>query len=268
MHPPPGPLPPEDIHPLDAHSKRDPLAGAGARVIVLAGGDPGRAERIGQGLVELFTERGRAAEVAVVEDYDGRARAIERGLDGDASPLVLVTSAVEPWTGAHLDPLLKAIDHADIVLGRRKLSAPARLARHVRSWPWRWLFAVPLDDVHSPCRLHRREALEAIPLQSASAFVDVETLAKATFFRRILDEADVPPLPALPGRSAWGDLVAVFRRPILKRPSRPAEESEGEVEGADGPKGEDHQGDQDRGAAEPRPLEDHEPKGGDQLGQG
>ena len=40
----------------------------------------------------------------------------------------------------------------------------------------RLIFAVPLHDVHSPCRLHRLEKLQAISLQSESSFLDPEIL--------------------------------------------------------------------------------------------
>src|SRR5438552_2711190 len=79
--------------------------------------------------------------------------------------------------------------------------------------PWWLLFAVPILDVHCPCRLHRLEAMAAIPLQSSSGFVDVEILAKATFLDHLIDEVRVPALAALPARATWGDFVEVFRRP-------------------------------------------------------
>ncbi len=43
----------------------------------------------------------------------GWNRALEEGLRGTNVPLVLVTTAIEPWTAAHLDPLLKSIDACD-----------------------------------------------------------------------------------------------------------------------------------------------------------
>src|SRR5438552_1550580 len=83
-----------------------------------AGGDPGRAEGIGRGLVGLLERRGRPAELVVADEMAGAARALERALAGAAVPLVLVTTAVEPWADAHLDPLLTEVDRCDHALGR------------------------------------------------------------------------------------------------------------------------------------------------------
>ena len=139
-----------------------------------------------------------------------------------------MTSADEPWTAEHLEPLLEAIDHCDHVVGRRRAGPLAGCDAGSAGFPWRLIFAVPVDDVHSPCRLHRLEKLAAIPLQSASEFLDVEILAKATFFGHLIDEV---PVPAARGRVArgpfWRDFVAVFRRPVLCPPVRSSGRSAG-----------------------------------------
>ena len=118
-------------------------------------------------------------------------------------PLVLVTTAEEPWTNAHLDPLLEAINQCDHVVGRRptvsrgELGRPARRAGAARD------LRGPLRDVHSPCRLHRLDKLAAIPLQSASSFLDTEILAKATFLGHLIDEVAIPPLRGRVGLPGW-----------------------------------------------------------------
>src|SRR4051794_35882104 len=103
------PKPTEPLHPLDAHARRDPLPGAGARVVVFSGGDPAQAEEIGRGIVALLDQHGRAGESVVVDEAEGWGRALERGLESAGLPLVVVSAAVEPWTEAHLTPLLRAI---------------------------------------------------------------------------------------------------------------------------------------------------------------
>lgn len=259
---------PDDVFdPFEAHYHREPLPDAGVRVVAMAGADPARAEVIGQDLVDMLVRLGRPAEVVVERLHDGgRNRALERALADAAFPLVLVTSATEPWTEAHLKPLLAAIDECDHVVGRRSGAALSRLGRWLAAWPWRILFAVPVVDVHSPCRLHRREKLAAIPIQSASDFSDVEILAKATFFGHLIDEVKIPPLESARPTGRWGDFLEVFRRPVLVRKSAPAEDAKGEQEGDDGPGGEDRQsrGDGD----EARPAQQDHPQGADELGQG
>jgi hypothetical protein len=264
----------EFFDPFEAHFRREPMAGAAVRVVVLAGDVEEAAARVAGPLETLIAQRGRAAESVVLSpdrEY-GWDAALAAGLEGATAPLVLVTTATRPWTSAHLDPLLAAIDHCDHVVGGRRDGPATRAGRWLGRLPWYLVFGVPVHDVHSPCRLHRREKLAAIPLQSASAFLDVEILAKATFFGQLIDEVPVPPLDAWRGRPRpFGpDVADVFRRPVFLRPapspSGPAEDPQGDDEGADGPGGEDRQG---GGDVEPaHPLEDHAPEGVEELGQG
>src|SRR4051794_38435578 len=111
----------EMIDPFEAHFHRDPLPGAAVRVVVLVNGDFGRAEEVARSLVERLISQGRAAESRVVPIAgQGQARALDHGIEGATTPLILVTSAEEPWSAEHLEPLLRAIDHCDHVLGRRR----------------------------------------------------------------------------------------------------------------------------------------------------
>ncbi len=255
--------------PIDPEFRREPRAGAGVLVIAIETADAPAADSVARGLAVLLRERGREADCVVVETRDGLARALERGLDRATAPLVLVTGAVSPWSADHLDPLLKAIDACDHVIGRRRVGLFARMARGFGGLLWRGLFAVPVADVHSPCRLHRREALEAIVPQSASSFLDVEMLAKATFLKHLIDEVDVPPLASPGSRGVWGDFFDVFGHPRFRRePSTPAEQSQGQVEGADGPGREDRQGEIDGGIGQAVAPEDHGPQGVQQLREG
>lgn len=254
----------EDLHPLDAHCLRKPVpATAGVRVVVLSEVGEERAREIGQELRRLIAGRLRPVEV-VVDWYphSSRAERLARAIEGAREPLTLVTTASEPWREDHLDPLLKAIDRSDHVIGGRRKGVVAWL----RSRPWRLLFAVPVLDVHSPCALHRTEALQRIPLQSSSDFLDIEILAKATFLGHLLEET---PVPVLEGKRAGtgflGDLVDVLRQPRF-RFSSPAEDAEGEVEGDQGPGGQDREvaGDVEK----PRPLEDDSAQSVDELREG
>jgi hypothetical protein len=265
---------PDWVHPLDAMAKREPLPRAAVRVIVLAVDDPARAEQIGDGLVRLLSQRGRKATSVVVRpDVHGWNRAFEHGLHGSDEPVVIATTATAPWSAAHLDPLLKAIDGRDHAIGCRPRPLLARFGRWLKSWPYRFLFAVPVADVYSPLRIHRREALAKIPLQSASRLVDVEILAKATFFVQTVEEVDVPDLPSIPVGPVGADLALLFSHPILRPEdaepegsgSRPAEPSEGQDEGSDSPGREDGEGHEDVSLEQRGPLEHHPAEGVEEL---
>jgi hypothetical protein len=251
------------VHPLDAMSQRDLLPRAAVRVIVMATEDAERATSIGAGLVSLLTQRGRnATSVVVRADVHGWNRALEGGLSEGDEPLVIVTSATEPWTSGHLDPLLNAVDGRDHVVGRRPRSTLGAIARRLGAIPYRVLFAVPISDLFSPVRIHRREALAKIPLQSASRFLDVEILAKATFFVQTIEEVAVPDLRSPEIGPLGHDLAAVFSHATLKPgeddpspESGPAEPPEGEGEGDDRPGRQDAERQQDVAIEQAGPFE-------------
>ncbi|GIW86946.1 MAG: hypothetical protein KatS3mg108_1270 [Isosphaeraceae bacterium] len=243
---------PAIFDPLGDALRRESRRGAAIEVLVRDFGDPDRVQSIGSGLVELARAAGHQASwrTVAVEVHASEGQALQHAIAAASAPLVLYTTAVEPWTAAHLRPLLDAIERADHVLGRRPLRGPmlwqARFRKLIRSI----LFATPILDPHTPCRLHRREAISAIPLQSESCYVDVELLAKATFLGQIIEEVDVPWLPADENpqrRLLWShDRADLWRRPVF-RPltgpplSAPAEDPQRDPECPDRPGGENQQ---------------------------
>lgn len=242
----------ESIDPFEAHFHRDPLPNAAIDVIVIASRANAESEAIASGLGSLIRGRGRDVQTRVVVIWEGRAKAIAPALKETSAPLVLLTDATKPWQDAHLAPLLGAIDRCDHVIGRRRCSWIGAVMRWVSALPFKILFAIPARDALSPCQLHRREKLTAIPLQSCSEFLDVEILAKATFLGHLIDEAPVPAIDSLRDRGFWGDCWEVLRKPLI---SRPAEDPKRDVEGADRPGGQDAQGDQHAAIGEAGPLE-------------
>jgi hypothetical protein len=234
----------EPDDPFSAHFKRDPLPGAGIRVILLTKLAAELATPMITPLLERISEQGRAVEHQVVPVGDlGLAESLRRGLEGARLPLVLVTTAAEPDLADHLGPLLSAINKGDHVIGRRPQATGASFSRLI-AWLFRRLiFAVPLDDVHSPCRLHRLEKLLAIPFQSASSFLDTEILAKATFLGHLIDEVDVPPLRCHSWNEHWWiDARRLLKHPQFEAQSRPAEVAQGQPKGHDSPGAQDQQG--------------------------
>ena len=274
------------VHPLDAMAKREPLPNAAVRVIVIATEEEERAAAIGDSLAKQIRQRGRQSEATVVRaDANGWDRGLERALEVGDEPLVVITTATAPWTSAHLTPLLDAIDRRDHAIGRRHRPMMARVVRWLVALPYRFLFAVPVADIYSPLRIHRREKLAAISLQSSTRFVDVEILAKATFLVQTIEEVDVPDLPSPQVGPVGHSVASLFSRPILRAADRnqgpsgksnapveasgsgPAEEAEGQGERADGPGDEDRQGGEDVAVGERRPLEHHPAETVEELGE-
>jgi hypothetical protein len=266
-----------DDHPYDAHMRRDPMHDAGIGIIFLTELPAHSAECFIAPIVAWLQAAGRTVAVQIVW-LDGRAArlndAVRAALDVLSLPLVLITTAVEPWSPAHLEPLLDAIDRCDHVIGRRPAGTWRRIRRWIACSARRLIFAVPVLDVHSPCRLHRAEKLGAIPMQSGSSYLDIEILAKATFLGHLLNEVDVPPLAGwVVQRGRWSDRSAVLRHPefrptALTAHSVPAEDAQGQVESAYGPGREDRDRLEDVVVEQSGALEHNQAKRGDELGQG
>lgn len=256
-----------DDDPFEAHFHRDPMRRSGVRVVLLDEDGTAPNDSPPSELAALLRKLGRSCDVVVerTRDEGGYGRALECAIRNAPHALVLVTTARQGWTEAHLTPLLDAIDRADHVLGRRPRTGRERAARAAWGLLWRLLFALPVKDVQSPCRLHRLDKLAAIPIQSEGPFAEIEVLAKATFLGHLIDEVAVPPLePAGPRpRGRLRDFLTVFRKPTFVRDSIPTEQAQGQDEGDDGPGPQDQQGGRD--ISEPRPLEDHPAQRGDAL---
>jgi hypothetical protein len=228
--------------PFERHRQRDPLPSAGIHIVQLTDSPGDAALAALEPLIQLIRELGRPVEWQIVPRDRNLSQALDRGLAGASLPLVLVTTAREPWTQAHLVPLLTAIDHCDHVLGRRPAGVWETSVDWLLSLPRRLLFALPLWDIHSPCRLHRRDKLRRIPLQSASSFLEVEILAKATFLGDLIDQVDVPPLDGrIWSEGSWSDWRLVLLHPHLAPNSGPAEKPQSEREGDYGPRSQDEE---------------------------
>lgn len=241
---------PDWIDPFEAHARRATLDGAGVSMLVFDAGDRARAEGIASELEAMIAARGRPVECRILPSRSDRGlgRTLDAAVAEASEPIVLVTNAIEPWTAAHLDLLLLAVNVADHAIGRRPAGSwPHGVSRWLTRLTRRAMFATPVTDIHSPCRLHRREALAAIPLDSASSYVDVELLAKATFLAHLIHEVDVPPLNGDDDISLRlllpHDRADLLRRPRFRRAiaSSPAEEPQRQEEGDEPPRGEDQE---------------------------
>jgi glycosyltransferase involved in cell wall biosynthesis len=95
----------------------------------------------------------------------------------------------------------------------------AALAR----WRAKWVFGVPLADVHSAFKLYRTAFLKRFPIQSDGDFVHTELVSKATFLTSIMDEVPLSPASVpFPVLGALGaDRKTVFRDPQFAFPPEP-----------------------------------------------
>lgn len=271
----------EPIDPLDpfaVHFHRETMEGEGVALILLADSVGGLGESTLTPCADWLKNQKRVTETRVIAIDPAAPRLgdrIGKALALVDQPIVAIFSTTEPPTPEHLQPLLKAINQADHVVGRRSAGPLAAVGRWLARIPRRLVFGVPVLDVHSPCRMHRLEKLRTIPLQSGSSFLDTEILAKATFLGHLLDEVAIPPLPGRVWRRGWfRDLRLVFKRPTFRPPSGveikgssgPLEQPERQPESSDGPRGEDPQGHENLNLSNPSALQNDHPQGVDKLG--
>lgn len=215
--------------------------------------------------LEPLVKRVPGLRVLAHDTRRGFGACLRTALEEARHPLFLYAGVDYPYTPTDIKPMLERIDLRDEILGkqpdlisgaragqRRPLPVVAVSGAWKLFWrvfaglpmsdslPWYgwsewwyrarvgWVFGVPLADVNSAFKLYRSAFLKRFPIQSDSAFVHTELVAKATFLTSIMDEIPIAPQPhSLPPReSTAADWRAVLRNPQFafdekKEPAEP-----------------------------------------------
>jgi len=214
---------------------REPIRDAALSVVVTVGPKATAVPEVVEPLRELLSRRGRPFEVllcpvsagacdevwpgapasvrAVAVPGEGYGAALQAGILAAQYPLLLTFPGTGEYPADAVGQFLERIDLCDVVLGCRRGRPWLARLRH-RIVPY-LLFGLTLRDPTCPLRLYRREIFQRIPIQSRSAFAEVEILAKATFLEKILDEVEVAwtPKHAEGDGANWGDVWRVFNAP-------------------------------------------------------
>src|SRR4051794_28665740 len=106
----------DEHDPFFAHFHREPLPGAGVRIILITEQPEESARLIVASVASALESAGRPVESRIItfdRDKMRLGQALEVAVADRVPPLVLVTTAIEPWSPAHLNPLLAAIDECD-----------------------------------------------------------------------------------------------------------------------------------------------------------
>jgi hypothetical protein len=152
----------------------------------------------------------------------GLGAALRAALATAQLPLLCYAECSAAYQPADLGRMLEVIDNVDLVSGYRQglPFAPdgGRLAAMARRACW-FQFGVCVKDADCPFKLFRRSIFQRIPIQSESAFVHTEIVAKANFLTCLIEQVPVQYTP-LPGRGtsistkwSWADLVSLQRHP-------------------------------------------------------
>jgi hypothetical protein len=114
--------------------------------------------------------------------------------------------------------LLPWADHVDVVAGFRQ-NRRDPLMRRLNAWVWnrlvRVLFYVPARDIDCAFKLFRREALEAVAIESVGAMVNTEVMVKLGRTGKTVVEVGVTHLPRKTG-TARGAKLSVIGRALLE----------------------------------------------------
>lgn len=109
--------------PYSAHIHRDPVSDAGVQVLLLTTLPGESADAIVTSIITQLRSMGRPADALTIDMSDAASRlsdALCSVLGQAAHPLVLITTAGEPFSPGHLGPLLEAIDRSDHVVGKHR----------------------------------------------------------------------------------------------------------------------------------------------------
>jgi glycosyltransferase involved in cell wall biosynthesis len=197
----------------------------------------------------------------------GFGAALRTAIEAARFPLLFYTSADGQYNSEDFKLLLDQIDHVDLISGCRDANPAPFWQRglasvwhgflrvvmgvtpeKVRCWPgWEehrrswfaWaVFGLRLHDVDCAFRLFRREIFERIPIQSDSAFAQVEILAKANFLGCIMTQVPVhyhaPPKDTKTYWNAWSrkEIKCVLTQPGFRAPPQPTPLHEADQTGA------------------------------------
>jgi pimeloyl-ACP methyl ester carboxylesterase len=167
----------------------------------------------------------------------GFGAALRAGLAKAHNPLLMYAPADGSYQPADLDRLLKWIDRADLVVGRRV----GPVGQHPVGWRdrgYRWLirvlFGLRLSDLGCRFLLARRAIFARIPIQSDGIFAHLEVLVKANFLGCLMTETRVayrhPEGATKEGgtnESFTAELYRVFSQPDFGPPFLPPEATAG-----------------------------------------
>lgn len=209
---------------------------------------------------------GGSPETGAVHYHDthrGFGACLRTALAEAKYPLFVYAGVDYPYTPTDIKQMLPRIDLRDEILGKQpdlisgaRAGQPRPTPVWLVGWAWKlfwrvfaglpiseslpwygwaewwyrvrvaWTFGVPLADANSAFKLYRTAFLKRFPIQSDSAFVHTELVAKATFLTSIMDEIPLTPQPhPLPPRAVADDWRTVFSNPIFafEAPPEPPE---------------------------------------------
>ncbi|MGF1582706.1 MAG: glycosyltransferase family 2 protein [Gemmataceae bacterium] len=222
--------------------------------------------------VEEFVTKNPNVRILKHDKHQGVGTTLKTGLAEARHPLVCYCPCDEAYVTKDLKTLLQDIDQVDVVVGQRQVhpipqwllvlgifyrifvrvilywtSRPREVwlgwNGYWRSWWAWWFFGQTLEDVGSPFRLYRKDAVDKLPIQSTGDFVHIELLAKGTFRTQLVSIKPIKyklldkPVPDFQRPYTWSDFLKVLNKPRFVPPvslkethAQPVRESAGEVE--------------------------------------
>ena len=168
--------------------------------IILLDGGSGKAPGL---LTDALTAMMPEVRIIQPRSEAGLGASLREGFLAARLPLVLRTDLVNRVDPGEIPLLLARIDQADMVTGYRARRQDPWL-RRLLSWGFGKMigtgFGVYVRDCGCAFTLYRRKVFKHITMESRTAFLDVEILAKANVLGYRIDEVAVAQLPPGEGR--------------------------------------------------------------------
>jgi glycosyltransferase involved in cell wall biosynthesis len=174
--------------------------------------DDGSRDRTGEIADRLAAENPHVLVVHHPKNL-GYGGAVSTGLYSGTQPYLLLADGDGQFDPAEMSQLTSRIDHYDVVIGRRKHRADG-IMRRVNGKAWttlsRLLFGLRIRDMDCGFKLFRREAVAGITLQSKSAMITTELMARLAGRNARICEVDVTHLPRLAGEQTGNKPLVVL----------------------------------------------------------
>lgn len=179
------------------------LSGACAEleIIIVEDGSPDGTGRVAD---ELAARYGGVAAVHH-ENNLGHGAALKTGIASSSCPVIAFMDGDGQYEPADLLPMLRLLDGADLVQGRRRLypnGMKRRLISKLYNYSARLLFGVPFSDLGCSIKLFRREVAETCMPAPDGIFAQGELVIRAFHSGYRVAEAVVECYPRMHGRSS------------------------------------------------------------------
>jgi len=173
----------------------------------------GSSDRTGQIADEIVGQKDRVKVVHHGTNL-GYGAALQSGFKAATKELVFYTDGDGQFDINEMPPLLRLMEHYDIVSGYR-LNRQDNLIRKINGWCWTklvcLLFGMKIRDIDCAFKLYKREIFDNIKVVSTGALIDAEILARAVRKGYRVTQQGIHHYPRTAGAQTGANLRVILR---------------------------------------------------------